>query len=655
MCSQSPTSSFNSDDCLEFEIELDQTATENETGRGNASNATNHDPNEVNCPASMPTARLIDVRMQLDFRDCRQDENMSTAPQPASLTAMVDAALRDLISHSPPRLAAGIRRCFPYGNNLQDTFPAIFCPGRSKAVLDRLRLISSITQSLTTCKREPKEQRSNVGPTDSSFIEAEQEKTRNQELGGHPIATIEDSLFMSLVHNTRNTKGGKALKSLTTEAMRKNGSVQLNELPDINEHLSLFDRLIEASDASPISLFFGDFDGSEREGKAASCPGSPKRSPEDAVEVTDESPQRIRATPSFEELIFTPPADGTFLEHCNPGNALASRRCSEAASDIMRLSRFADQQPIWELESDMLMLREPLVLIEEAEAHFSSHSSANLDVIGEAGKLTQSSIRRSPPDDYAPMKYLEGELHALTTSDAQQGDKGNIDSFPEDFFAFDLQQSSFGRPPARLDFINEPLELLDDHRSTTSSSDDLELICWSQQSETPMTSSGDLSLAELLEGDKFSREMWNRRRSTVMDSIPTTYSPRSTTRSLGAGWSLKSPPSEIKQTPTRPTTGRSRDNGRSPSDDDNRRIFSKRSSVSSASSASQSPTEEKSHRRGNLLRRLSRSSKSSSDQEMLDLDLSRIDQRAVEVKRRKTIEDYDMGDAREEDDDMLFA
>ena len=43
---------------------------------------------------------------------------------------------------------------------------------------------------------------------------------------------------------------------------------------------------------------------------------------------------------------------------------------------------------------------------------------------------------------------------------------------------------------------------------------------------------------------------------------------------------------------------------------------------------------------------------------MLELDLSQIDRRAMEVKRRKTIEDYDMQDAiiaGEDDDDMLFG
>jgi hypothetical protein len=42
---------------------------------------------------------------------------------------------------------------------------------------------------------------------------------------------------------------------------------------------------------------------------------------------------------------------------------------------------------------------------------------------------------------------------------------------------------------------------------------------------------------------------------------------------------------------------------------------------------------------------------------MLDFDLSKIDQRAVEVKRRKTIEDYEMRDGMDdrEDDDMLFT
>ena len=582
----------NSDACSRIEIDLDRLELWDNHDQSHVPNATEHDSNEINCPSSMSTARLTDVWLQLDIKPSDQYQRKSPRARHAVIVAMVDAALRDLICQSLPRLAAGVRRWLPYASNLQDVFPAIFSPGRSKAISVRLRLISSISQSIIKCKTKSKGSLS--GYTRSAFAEALAETPGREDVDDHREG-LQHSLFMSLVRNTGNTKGAKALRSLTANDLRDTSSINLSELPENTDNLSLFHPPNTRSGASSISLFFEDNNETDQDTKVCKSSDSPGTTFEVATDVTDEHADIIRASPPFEDLTLSKPCNGGKpLGDYSFRDVLAITSCREASACFSPPSKSGEPQQVPESEIDVSMLREPFALAEEAEAPFGCCSSAEFDVIGEGDKLTQSCIHNSPRDDCSirttsiPMEEIP---YTVTASSIQQGDEATIEPVIDDLFTSDICQVLPRSISAKSPLTVDTIEVFDDH-SSTPSSEDLELDSLSQVPQTPMNDirEENLTLAELLGDAKFSPEMWARRRSTVMHSIPSTYVPGSSTRSLGSGWSLKPSTRETNKASSPPTTAFTNET-RQPTivEEDHRPIFSKRSSTSSSSPAPHSP------------------------------------------------------------------
>ena len=660
-CDQSSGLDANTEACARIEIYLDRIGIGNSDGLYDGSDAMQHDTNDINCPSSTSTATLTEIWLQLDFEPFNQYERMSSWARHAALVATVDAVLRDLLCQIRPRLTAGVRRGFSFGSNLQDVFPAIFCPGRSKAMSDRLRLVSSISQSIIKCRS--KSTRLVLGYIESTFAEAPEEARCRQERHHHQ-EELENSLFMGLIHNTGNAKGAKVLKPLTATQARSKASLQSGEFSMITNDLELLHPPIQAADASFINLFLDDHNDSKRDSEVYQGARSPQAEPKCVDEVAVEVAARSQASPAFEDLTDAVSVGDPLPEDCELRGPLADRSRIESSFKPSPLSSFTDQQVILTLGDDVSMLREPFGLAEEAEARPSSDSSKGSDVIGEDDRLTQSWTRHSPRDDCSirtTLLQVEAVPHASTTSDIQRLDKPNL-ALTDDLFGSDSYHSLETSLSAKPSFLIDGLEIFDSDSSVSSLSD-LALDCLSQELQVPMNNSidEDLTLAELLGDAKFSPEMWARRRSTVMHSIPSAHVANPPMRTIGSGWSLRSPSKETKGGPALPSTTHTQETRRPPViEEDRRPIFFKRSSTSSSASAStpQSPAEINSHRRDSLLKRWSGSSKTSSDQEMLDLDLHQIDKRAGEVKRRKTIEDYDMRDAGhdgQEEDDMLIA
>ena len=139
------------------------------------------------------------------------------------------------------------------------------------------------------------------------------------------VASVENSLFMSLVHNTGNQKSTKALKPLTAGISR-----QPSDLPKVTENTSLFEPTAHEPRIPSISLFFEDGGEGDRDEKTVERPNSLNNSNEATSQGVDESTNTIRATPSFEDLTMPQPCDGTLMENCNDGDSLANRRYSEA-------------------------------------------------------------------------------------------------------------------------------------------------------------------------------------------------------------------------------------------------------------------------------------------------------------------------------------
>lgn len=615
-----------------------------------------HDVNDINCPATMPTARLTGTRLRFDFRESIRNTAQGQEITIKVLTSMIDTALLELINRRSPRPTVGVKKMSTYKGSLQNVFPAIFCPGRSKEVDSRVHLISKISSSIINCKKrsnlpDPHHMPANV-VDGSEFVPT----GWKQEICPDPVdtSTLQNSLFTAIVQNTGHNKRDKALQPLTSGVLREGLSKQLTELPDMTESLSLFDQSAREVGSSPTHLFFQYSDPVEE--KNVECP-TKHQVPTD-VAVNHGPIPMLRALPSFEDITLEDPHDGTLLEDCDSVHGLARQPCSEASSSFRSLSKVAYGFPNWEPDDHVSMLRETHALTEGCLPIVSSANAAWPGVIGEDGGLTQSPTRSSPPDGCTRVMCLHEQVRALNAS---QHDKASEERLSEDLFGtLALEQPLYQAPT-----FSQPTISNVEHLATTKplhTVPDFEGINLLQEVDYPMNieSVEEPSLADLLREEKFSQDMWNRRRSTAINDNPSTFQPSMPTKTIGAGWRLKPAARDAQQTPTRPAASYQRRNSRSPVDqDDSRPYGSKRSSVTSiSSSAPQSPTEQKPQRRDSLLRRWSRGSTSPSDQEMLDFDISSIEQRTVEVKRRKTIEDYDRQDRLEhgeEDEDMLFA
>jgi hypothetical protein len=166
------------------------------------------------------------------------------------------------------------------------------------------------------------------------------------------------------------------------------------------------------------------------------------------------------------------------------------------------------------------------------------------------------------------------------------------------------------------------------------------------------TPSYEPSLDELLGSDASLYDMWSRRSSIglqsgairrMYESDPDMKPIRSRRNSRSSSTDSTSGSQIASHQVSRPSSAYVRTPAKQESNSPRATLVKRSSTASSTSSAEGA-------KRHSLLRRLSKgSSKGNSDREMLDFDYSRTQNRDVEIKKRKTLDDYD-----DVDDEMLL-
>lgn len=260
------------------------------------------------------------------------------------------------------------------------------------------------------------------------------------------------------------------------------------------------------------------------------------------------------------------------------------------------------------------------------------------ELIGQCEQLTQTRIRPDPPDD----DMLTGRLSL-----------GYGDLYLEDLHTstipFDNDTSSDGNAVIDIDTVANARHT--DHTSHPFSE-------WLATSFNEPICAESGALFELVQPVVSANIRTQRAPSNELFG-PNEYD-MDANEDDQRRWRLESPPRATIATHAHQLSGRLHRRKTSQLDPDTpqqhvfSRPFVKRSSTTSMlSSTSASPPK----RHESLLKRLSRSSSKASkyeEQEMTDFDMDRIRGRNVELKRRKTLDDYDIDDD-QDDDEMLFV
>lgn len=260
------------------------------------------------------------------------------------------------------------------------------------------------------------------------------------------------------------------------------------------------------------------------------------------------------------------------------------------------------------------------------------------ELIGQCEQLTQTPIRPDPPDD----DMLTGRL-SLGYSDL------NLEDLHTSTVSFDNDTSSDSDAVIDIDPVaHAQLAYHASHPLTERKAASFDSLV--------RTESGALfePIQPVLPADI------RGRRAVSNELFGTDDYDMDTNNYNQRGWSLESPPRATVATHAQQPSGRLHRRKTSQPETDTPpqqffpRSFIKRSSTTSMlSSTSASPP----RRHESLLKRLSRSSSKASkheEQEMADFDVDQIRGRNVELKRRKTLDDYDI-DEDQDDDEMLFV
>lgn len=604
-------------------------------------------PSDIGILSTVTTATLTDVWLVLAFQTPTVSSLMSAHLTPEISTALVDAALRDLINRRPVRLLPGIKRQHKYRANLQAAFPALFAPARAKAIRDRVRLIENISRSVERCRKPPQRQSEARGQITGAAGSSQDPFRHDEPVTQQSVSDLKTRhrLFAAMIHNTGTAQRDKRLKSLTVAHTSASMAENVSELPSLTDHLSLFDHLPAASVLGQQDLLLNELEDVAETGYGRGL------APGEAIYA--EPTRSACSTPLLEELYSSQDMEATIVDYIWETEIFSA---SGASPTFSSMSPGAHSQ----LETDVSMLSQPANIYGESLSAQTSGGSCVWSMIGEKGnELTHSFISPDQPNSNR-FSYLHVETPDTVTTFAD----GIFDTdIGDDLLKYELFASrdvAMKEPPRPLSTPTFAFRKLPDATKRHSACFEDENLLQDLDFAMGPTIDACPSLAELLQDEKFDRDMWARRRSRAFVPSPQIYREGANDylKGGGRGWSFKSRSSDVQQTESPPLAACAEEGSASTADQQYvGSYFSKHSSsVSPSSSAQQSPRDIKMPRRGSLLRNLSNRSKSISEQEILDFNLSRLDDRVVDVKRRKTVADYEGREPKEnEDDEMLFT
>ena len=533
------------------------------------------------------------------------DRALQTAAEISeSLIALLDGSIRSLICRKPPRLAAGVRTSESFESSLQATFPAVFLPACLQAISTRTRLLPSILQSLQSYRRRAKTD------NDARADPAAHSDARDRPESGYEAcdsSALERRIWSTLTVRSSAGQPAPSLRTIKSLAL----DPLLTEKPKdslLNESFSQLDHDLGSKPTASIQKL-GTLQVAGGESRAEQAPfDSMSAFEEDLVELS------IVKEASFESHPYgaTP---GAVSSHELRDDLL--KKPHPLSHPGLRSSSSLDSVSIFDYplrdtacRSVDARLGHASLLIEEGFLHDdgmgceTTQGLPQSEMIGRDMELSQTATRCSPLTSYLDM----------TEHEPLSGTSINASRPHEDLLDLHITHST---------------PVFQHHNSLVSNCHQTSFH--SDQYDSQVDLSTDLISDELFLVDHEKLRFQSPTEQLVSradDIMPNLQKPE---------------PLHIRTEAYRP-------------DYFDSRAASKRSSTASNFSAMSISPSTKSPRGGKLLRHLSRKSKGS-DEDMVTFDPSRdIGTRSVEIKQRKTLDDYDMNDQHynEEDDEMLF-
>jgi hypothetical protein len=638
------------------------------------------DPNDIYCPSSFASATLSDLQLILTFGTGTGSFSEENGFSLDTVMALLDAALRDLISRRPLRLLPGVKRQDTYSATLQQAFPALFAPTQTKAMADRARLIDSIALSINKCRRALDSPQAQIAV--SARCTSEDERV--------PDEPISSRLFAALCSNTDITKREKLLTPLkrsSSDSARTLGA--WDDLSLMTDHLSLLDDTTHTySDPGQEDELF------EELGPAGEICGAFLSQPQHSRCCEDLA--ESSSTGSFQDL--TCHRDGEYREFDGRLNSDSSQDSGSFNSDPALFSPLSSGQYTHNrLENDVSTLMHSTKIDAAGFASGWNDLLSEWGLIGEEDyelthellsdepklqgaadydmqveRVTQSGIATACVDLHLDPVVQDSILEDCVFGAGDDvifgpaancifGSRIEDISTPDDDNVFDdatikiTKDKMAQRPNSTPGFVFKTYVT-----QSQPASIDEEKPGFGVDMYTNPAADACPSLGELLAEEKFCRDMWSRRRSRACITSPKIYRDGANDylKGGGRGWSFKSRASDTQQSDSPPLAVVEEGKG-SPADGfKDASYFSKRASVAlPVTSAAPSPNDNPyMPRRGSLLRGLSRRSQSISDAGLLDLELKSIEEREVNVKRRRTSKDYEGREQKEEEEEeMLFG
>ena len=523
-----------------------------------------------------------------------------------SLIALLDGSIRSLVCRKPPRLAAGVRRSEDFESSLQATLPAVFVPACLQAIFTQTRLLPSILQSLQSYRRRA----STANPirddaaTQSHRRERPSSESRNS---GCESSALERRIWSTLIAGSSANQQAPYLRTIRSSDQDPGLTERRKDSRSNGSFAALHKDQYSKPMASTEDLTTLQVAGREKHSQQALYDSTPDF--EDnllELSIVEESSCESQPFGATSEAASSDELSDDLLEELHllkhPGLRLSSPHDSVSFPDYP-LRDAACRSVDARLDHASLLIEEGF-LHDNVIGCETTQGLPQTGMIGWDMELSQTArfTRCSPLTSCLDMT----EYEPLT------GTSINASHPHKDFLDLDIAHST----PAFQ------------HHSSPASHCHQRLF-HGHHHDSQVDLSADLISDEFFLFDHEDLHFQSLREQLMIDDVmPNLRKPE---------------PLHIRTETHRP-------------DYFDSRPASKRSSTASNFSAMSISPSIKSSRGGKLLRHLSRKSKGS-DEDMLTFDPnSGIGTRSVEIKRRKTLDDYDMDDQHynEEDDEMLF-
>ncbi|KIX09381.1 uncharacterized protein Z518_00460 [Rhinocladiella mackenziei CBS 650.93] len=552
------------------------------------------------------------------------------------LIALLDAGLRTSMCPRSTRIAAGVKCLDERGNfRLGDIAPAVFVPNYTRKFEDQARFIPGISKFLATFL---------------AVSRAERIESREASL------ELQKDLWMTVANSARNHGPVRRLRPLwSAKTTTSTGEV------------------LKIDQATEVGTLL-HHEGSRRESSPTENSGNEGITDEnifDFCRTFDTQANSLpRDIPPVALKSFNGGHSATAMDFCDGEAEAAGSRPGETVLIPSEDENSADPPGKSRSHTNSLSLSEVSMLMSLEE---ESRLIRRPEVTGGSSWLTQNVIRMHPLRQHAHPSHLLDKCDSGENEESFIYDQSHLVPSRQsggvclELDEFDCQ---YTKPPSADEQDRIP-NFQDSYYHSASGhyiDDGSEPMSGNQNDH-----SSDVSLTDVLGNDHLLWHMWKRRASVAprgeedIDDMKTMYQTNPDMKLLSRGGDLDlsdmsssshddpmlaestDPRSPVRERPSHPGT---------PTSERRSYFATTRSSSSSSSYIGQpsNPSDPKLPRRGSIMKRFSWGGRHHSS-EMTELDLTNLEGRIMEVKRRKTLDDYEMMErdaAHDDADEMLF-